>query len=169
MDVKLFQIIVPGVNEIVSNIDAELEAFSLNVNDVGISSLHQITYTLISSIYIEIRKINESSPLINFEKTKEIEKKLFVAKLTSKDEDNDKTLAAKAANNLIRIVEEQVRDEQVLAFNNRIKEYKDFFSVQQITKDVENYILKIASDVNAGKLQNGNSDTILKLLENHKD
>jgi hypothetical protein len=55
---------------------------------------------LISSLYFEIRRIDEHGTLFSFQKTKDIEKKLFIAKLTSRDEDRDKGLAERAANML---------------------------------------------------------------------
>jgi hypothetical protein len=61
-------------------------------------------------LYIEIRRIDEHGPLFSFQKTKDIERKLFIAKLTSRDEDRDRGLAERAANKLITQVKENVRN-----------------------------------------------------------
>jgi hypothetical protein len=61
-------------------------------------------------LYIEIRRIDEHGPLFSFQKTKEIERKLFIAKLTSRDEDRDRILAEKAANTLITLIKEKVQN-----------------------------------------------------------
>ncbi len=93
------------MQKIIENIDKELEAFCLNVSDYGIFILHQIAQALITCIYIEIVRVYEHAPLYNFEKTEAVERKLFVAKLTSKDDDRDKILAERAANNLFKIID----------------------------------------------------------------
>lgn len=119
------------------NIDKELEAFCLNVNDYGIFMLHQIAQALITCIYIEIIRIYEYAPLFNFEKTEATERKLFVAKLTSKDDERDKSLAERAANHLFKIIDEEIKKEQIDGFNREVQQYRDFFNIQNIIKDIE--------------------------------
>jgi hypothetical protein len=51
-------------------------------------------------------RIYEYAPLFNFQNTEPTERKLFVAKLTSKDDVRDKSLAEKASNHLFKLINE---------------------------------------------------------------
>ena len=59
---------------------------------------------MIASAYYEIRRINEYASLVNFEETEEIQKEIFISKLTSKDDETDKNLGKKAALAVIQII-----------------------------------------------------------------
>ncbi len=65
---------------------------------------------MIASAYYEIRRINEYAPLVNFEETKENQKKIFISKLTSKDDETDKNLGEKAANDVIQMIHTREKD-----------------------------------------------------------
>lgn len=64
---------------------------------------------MLTSIFIEIMRIYEYAPLFNFQNTEATERKLFVAKLTSKDDVRDKSLAEKASNHLFKLINEQTK------------------------------------------------------------
>lgn len=162
MDMHLFSRIVPEVEKIVGSINTEMETFCLNVHEAGIFSLHQIAQTLITCIYIEIRRINEHAPLFNLEKTEETERKLFVSKLTSKNDERDKSLAERAANNLFKIIKEKAKNDKIEAFRVLVSQYEEFFNVQKIIMDIENYILRVATDFDLGR--SAQHPSLLKLM-----
>lgn len=54
-------------------------------------------------------RIYEYTPLFNFQNTEETERKLFVAKLTSKDEMRDKSLAEKASKHLSKMINDKIK------------------------------------------------------------
>jgi hypothetical protein len=66
---------------------------------------------LISSLFIEIRTIDARRPLFFFEKTKDNEGKMFIAKLTRKEEECDKLFAKTVYNNLVKKINEKVNEE----------------------------------------------------------
>ena len=65
---------------------------------------------MIASAYYEIRRINEYAPLVNFEETKEIQKNIFISKLTSKDDETDKILGQKAAKDVIKVIHDREKE-----------------------------------------------------------
>jgi hypothetical protein len=57
----------------------------MKVSDSGFYCLHRITKAYLIRLMREVKKITENTPLHSFTSSKEKEKELFVAKLTSND------------------------------------------------------------------------------------
>jgi hypothetical protein len=85
MDYKIIQRIVDGVEDIVTKINEDMEPFCLKVLETGVSCLHQITQTYIVRIMQEVIRLTEHAPLLTLKKTKDKQRELFIAKLTSND------------------------------------------------------------------------------------
>jgi hypothetical protein len=88
----------------------------MKISDNGQYCLHRITKAYLARLIREVRKIIEYTPLHLFDRNKINEKNLFVAKLTSNDEQADKLIAIRNA--------EKVAD----MFSDEHSELKTFFS-----------------------------------------
>ena len=100
MDFKTIQRIVVSIGGIVTKINEDMEPFSFRVSEHGNYCLHQIAQTYIIRIMQEVRRLTEHAPLLTFIKTKDIQRELFVAKLTSNDKEMDIKLAERTGRHL---------------------------------------------------------------------
>jgi hypothetical protein len=82
IDFKTIQKIVQGIEGIVAKLDEDMEPFSFKVSEHGRDCLHLITQTYIIRIMQEVARLKEHAPLLTFNKTKDIQRDLFIAKLT---------------------------------------------------------------------------------------
>ena len=64
----------------------------------------------------EVRRLTEYAPLLTFRKTKEIQRDLFIAKLTSNHKEMDIKLAERTGRHVGQIIVKQLKDEQIQAF-----------------------------------------------------
>ena len=94
-------------------INEDMELFNFKVSEQGNYCLHKIAQTYIIRIMSEVIRLIEHAPLYSFIKTKEIERGIFIAKLTSNDTELDIKSAEKTAKNLVEIMEKQLKDEQI--------------------------------------------------------
>jgi hypothetical protein len=62
----------------------------MKVSESGLNCLHRIARTYLIRLMQEIRKLSEFTPINIFERSKDREKDLFIAKLTSNDIGADK-------------------------------------------------------------------------------
>ena len=56
----------------------------------------------------------------------------------------DKALAENASYYLVKFIKSKLKEEQINQFSLIVKEKKNFFKAQNITKDVEDFLLKVA-------------------------
>ena len=100
MDFKTIQRIVVSVEGIVAKLNEDMEPFSFIVSEHGSYCLHQIAQTYIIRIMQEVIRLTEHAPLLTFIKTKDIQRDLFIAKLTSNDKEMDIKLAERTGRHL---------------------------------------------------------------------
>jgi hypothetical protein len=77
-----------------------MEPYSFKVSELGAYCLHQITQTYITRIMQEVMRLTEHTPLFNFIKTRDVQKDLFIAKLTSNDKVMDIKLAERTGRHI---------------------------------------------------------------------
>jgi hypothetical protein len=65
----------------------------MKVSESGLHCLHRITRAYLIRLMQEVRKLSEYSPIHIFESSKNKEKELFIAKITSNDAKADKLKA----------------------------------------------------------------------------
>ena len=85
--------IVQQIEIIGENINNDLEIFGMKVSESGLYCLHRITKAYLIRLMREVKKITEYTPLHSFNRSKGREKDLFIAKLTSNDQQADKLTA----------------------------------------------------------------------------
>ena len=129
---------------IVAKINEDMEPYSFIVSENGSYCLHQIAQTYIIRIMQEVIRLTEHAPLLNLKKTKVIQRDLFIAKLTSNDKEMDIKLAEKTARDLVQLIIQQVKDEEIQAFKDQIEGEQKLFKLKTITKNIENLVLQIA-------------------------
>jgi hypothetical protein len=86
---NIIQRIVLSIEQIINKINEDMEPFNFNVSTSGIYSLHLIAQTYLIRIMQEIRKISEYAPYYTFIKNHKIQKELYIAKLTSNNQEMD--------------------------------------------------------------------------------
>ena len=85
MDLKVIQRVVEGVQGLVDKINEDMKPFNFIVSEQGIRCLNQIAQTYIVRITQEVTRLEEHAPLLTFNKSKDIQRDIFIAKLTSDD------------------------------------------------------------------------------------
>ena len=105
----------------------------------------------------EVARLNEHAPLLTFNKTKVIQRDLFIAKLTSNDREMDIKLAQRTGRFLAQMILKEVKDEQIQAFQAKIKGDLDLLKLKTIIKDIENQVLQIADGLLPNPFEEGDS------------
>jgi len=85
VDLKVIQRVVAEVQGVVDKINEDVEPYRFIVSEQGFYCLHQIAQTYIIRIMQEVARLEEHAPLLKFNKTKDAQRDLFIAKLTSDD------------------------------------------------------------------------------------
>ena len=85
MSYKVAKNIKKDVDEIIKKINEEVEPFCMKISDKGEEFIFLITQIFSFLLAEKLEIISESSSLKEFKKTKDREKKLFIAKLSLND------------------------------------------------------------------------------------
>jgi hypothetical protein len=86
VDLKVIQRVVAGVQGIVDKINEDMYPYRFIVSEQGCCCLHQIAQTYIIRIMQEVARLEDHAPLLTFNKSKGIQRDLFIAKVTSDDD-----------------------------------------------------------------------------------
>eukprot|EP00347_Sterkiella_histriomuscorum_P007052 403350432 len=121
---KIIQNIACEVNQLKGKIDKELEIYELKINYVGEKVLNLIALVLINALQEQLEMIEEQSALEELKKTEQSQKALFIAKLTSNDEQTDIALATK-------IIETYNQKLTQIIKTDTIKEYQKYLASNQ--------------------------------------
>ena len=76
--------------------------------------------------------------MLSFNQTKDIQRDLFIAKLTSNDKEMDNKLAERTGRHLASIIVKELKDEQIKAFHDKIEGEQELFKLKTIIKNIEN-------------------------------
>ena len=85
--------------------------------------------------------------MLTFMKTKNVQRDLFIAKLTSNDKVMDIKLAERTGRYLASIIVEELKNEQIYAFQHKIEFEQELFKLRTIIKNIEDYVLAIVDKV----------------------
>jgi hypothetical protein len=81
--------------------------------------------------------LTEHAPILSFNQTKDIQRDLFIAKLTSNDKEMDIKLAERTGRHLASIIVKELKDEQIKAFQDKIEGEQELFKLKTIIKNIE--------------------------------
>jgi len=88
----------------------------VKISEEGTFMLHRIAQNMIVWLQTEISWLREQGPIFAFNQRRDIQEKLFVAKLTSNDNSMDSSLGERTADQLMQEIFDQVSQNEIKNF-----------------------------------------------------
>ena len=104
----------------IEDINGELNNFSLSISDEGMSLIYLLAQTALAGLCYNLDLIGHIQPIKMLEKRKEMEKKLFVGRLTMNNSMVDQSLGEKIINEYSKFAYENCKTFIVDQFKEKI-------------------------------------------------
>ena len=95
--------VISDVGKIIEEINGELNNFSLSISEEGISIIYLLAQTALAGLCYNLDLIEHIKPIRMLEERKEMEKKLFVGRLTMNNSMVDQGLGFKLINDYSKL------------------------------------------------------------------
>eukprot|EP00347_Sterkiella_histriomuscorum_P024480 403330967 len=143
---NVIQDVAIGVKSIIQQLNEDLDRFAFKLSEKGISLLHLTAQVFLITLGEQLLIKIEQGSLENLRHGKQIQKQLFIAKLTSNQEELDQGIAIKLAKDAQNYLILKFTQEAVNEFKQVHQRNESKFIKKDLVREIEDQALKIVSD-----------------------
>ena len=135
--------VISDVGKIIEEINGELNNFSLSISEEGMSIIYLLAQTAQAGLCYNLDLIEHIQPIRMLDERKDMEKKLFVGRLTMNNSMVDQGLGFKLINDYSKLSYEDCKTFIVDQFKEEIDHISDEFQNLNQIKQLEQFCINV--------------------------